>query len=60
MLDGQTYNDFCMLCTDNDKAEIKECKDIDCPFINFRRGGLEREVERDICLKLLMTMRMVD
>ena len=59
-MDDQTYNDFCMLCTDRDKEFISTCDDVHCPFHDFRRGGLERDVERDICQKLMVTMRMVE
>lgn len=47
------WNDFCLYCTGNKLKDIRECDDRSCPFYPFRRGGLEREVERDICEKIL-------
>lgn len=47
------YNDFCRYCTGNKTKDIRECIDRDCPFYPFRRGGLEPEVEKDICKKIL-------
>lgn len=58
-MNDQVYNDFCMLCTGNNKEDIVECGDMPCPFFQFKRGGLERDVEREICQKLMVTMRMV-
>lgn len=47
------YADFCKYCTGNNIKEIRECTDRDCPFFPFRRGGLEKQVEADICKKIL-------
>ena len=48
-----SYNDFCCYCTDNKIKDIRGCVDRDCPFFPFRRGGLEKEVEKEICQKIL-------
>lgn len=48
-----TYNSFCKYCTGNKVKDIRECTDRSCPFYPFRRGGLEKEVEADICKKIL-------
>ncbi len=53
------WNSFCTFCTGNDIKEIRECADTYCPFYPFRRGGLERNVERDICKKLMKETGMV-
>lgn len=50
---SKAFNDFCLYCTGHDGKEIKECSDQDCPFYPFRFGGLERDVEKDICQKLM-------
>ncbi len=47
------YNSFCKYCVGNNVREIRECTDKACPFYPFRKGGLEKEVERDICKKIL-------
>lgn len=47
------YNDFCLYCTGKKVKDIRECKDKDCPFYRFKYGGLEPEVEADICKKIL-------
>ena len=49
----KNYNDFCLYCTGNKVGEIRECTDIVCPFYPFRLGGMEVEVEKDICRKIL-------
>ena len=49
----ETYNNFCVYCVGGHRKEIRDCKDFDCPFYPFRRGGLEPEVEKDICQKIL-------
>lgn len=53
---SKNYNDFCRYCCGNKVKEIRECTDKFCPFFPFRRGGLEKDVERDICKKLLKEM----
>ena len=50
---SKSWNDFCCYCTGNKVKDIRECNDKTCPFYPFRRGGLEKEVEADICQKLL-------
>lgn len=50
---SKNWNDFCLYCTGNEIKDIRECTDRDCPFYPFRRGGLEPEVEKDICKKIL-------
>lgn len=50
---SRDWNNFCLYCTGNKVKDIRECTDRDCPFYPFRRGGLEPEVEADICKKLL-------
>ena len=47
------WNDFCLYCTGNKVKDIRECDDRNCPFFPFRRGGLEAEVEKDICKKIV-------
>jgi len=47
------YNNFCLYCTGNKVREIRGCNDKNCPFFPFRRGGLEPDVEKDICKKIL-------
>jgi len=47
------YADFCLYCTGNKVKDIRECDDKACPFYPFRRGGLEKEVEKEICQKIL-------
>ena len=34
-------NEFCHYCTGNDKKEIHECEDKNCPFYPFKRYNLE-------------------
>ena len=53
------WNNFCIFCTGNIIKDIRECDDRDCPFFQFRQGGLEKEVERDICKKLLKEVGVV-
>ena len=50
---SRNYNDFCLYCTGNKRKDIRECEDRNCPFYPFKRGGLEREVEADICKKIV-------
>ena len=50
---SKNWNDFCCYCTGNKVKDIRECLDRACPFYPFRRGGLEAEVEKEICQKLL-------
>lgn len=50
---SRNWNDFCCYCVGNKVKEIRECLDRACPFYPFRRGGLEAEVEKEICQKLL-------
>lgn len=50
---SKNWNDFCKYCTGNKVRDICECDDKACPFFPFRRGGLESEVEKEICQKLL-------
>ncbi len=50
---SKNYNSFCIYCTGNGIKDIRECEDRYCPFFSFRRGGLEPEVEKDICKKIL-------
>lgn len=54
-----TYNSFCKYCTGNKVKDIRECVDRDCPFYPFRRGGLEPDVEADICKKILQDTGVV-
>lgn len=53
------YADFCRYCTGNKVKDICECVDRSCPFFPFRRGGLEPEVEADICKKLMKETGMI-
>lgn len=53
------FNDFCILCTGRNIQEIKGCNDKNCPFYPFKYGGLEKEVESDICKKLMKETGMV-
>ena len=50
---SKNWNDFCLYCCGNKVKDIRECDDRACPFYPFRRGGLEKEVEKDICQKVL-------
>lgn len=50
---SKNYNDFCYYCTGNKIKDIHECVDRACPFYPYRRGGLESQVEADICKKIL-------
>ena len=50
---SKNWNDFCRYCTGNKVRDIRECDDHACPFYQFRRGGLEKQVEADIHKKLL-------
>lgn len=50
---SKNWNDFCKYCTGNKVKDIRECDDKACPFYPFRRGGLEKDVEKEICQKLL-------
>ena len=50
---SRNYNDFCVYCVGNKVREIRECRDKDCPFYQFKYGGLEPEVEKDICQKIV-------
>jgi hypothetical protein len=50
---SKNWNDFCCYCTGNRIKEIRECIDRNCPFFPFRRGGLEEQVEADICKKIV-------
>lgn len=50
---SRNWNDFCVYCTGNKVREIRECTDRACPFYPFRRGGLEKHVEADICRKIV-------
>ena len=54
------YNDFCIYCVGRKYKEIRECDDKVCPFYPFRFGGLEPEIEKDICKKLLKESGMVE
>jgi hypothetical protein len=47
------FNDFCIYCTGRKYKDIKECDDTNCPFYPFRYGGLEKDVEKDICKKIM-------
>lgn len=50
---NKKYNNFCWYeCTGGCAAEIRGCKDRNCPFYNFRRGGLEPEIYKDIKEKM--------
>lgn len=53
------YNDFCKYCVGNELRDIRECDDRACPFFQFRYGGLEPGVEKDICKKLIRETGMV-
>ena len=50
---SKNWCDFCLYCTGNKVREIRECDDKACPFYPFRRGGLESEVEKEICQKII-------
>lgn len=50
---SKNWNNFCLYCVGNKAKEIRECTDRNCPFYPYRRGGLEPEVESDICKKIL-------
>jgi len=50
---SKNWNDFCLYCTGNKVKDIRGCKDKDCPFYSFRRGGLEKDVEKEISKKIL-------
>lgn len=50
---SKNWNNFCKYCTGNRVKDIRECDDRSCPFYPFRRGGLEKQVEADICRKIL-------
>lgn len=56
---SKNWNDFCKYCTGNKVKDIRECDDKACPFFPFRRGGLEPEVEADICKKLIKETGMI-
>ena len=47
------FNDFCLYCTGNKRRDIRACDDRSCPFYRFKHGGLEPEVEADICKKIV-------
>ena len=49
----KNWCDFCLYCVGNKVKEIRECDDRNCPFFPYRRGGLEADVEKEICQKLL-------
>ena len=53
------YNSFCRYCTGNKIKEIRECRDKDCPFYRFKYGGLEPEVEKDICKHIMYDTGML-
>ena len=53
------YNDFCLYCTGNKPKDIRKCTDKNCPFYRFKYGGLEPEVEADICKKIMKETGMV-
>lgn len=57
---SKTFNDFCWYCTGGCAPEIRGCKDKDCPFYPYKYGGLEKEVEADICKKIMVDTRMVE
>lgn len=50
---SKNWCDFCLYCTGNKVKDIRGCEDKTCPFFPFRRGGLEADVEKDICQKIL-------
>ncbi len=50
---SRNWNNFCLFCTGNEAKEIQGCDDRKCPFFPYRRGGLEKSVEADICKKIL-------
>jgi hypothetical protein len=54
------FNDFCCYCTGKDYTAIKKCDDTNCPFYPFKYGGLEKEVEKDICKKILREGGIID
>jgi len=54
------YNDFCLYCCGNKKKDVRECRDISCPFYPFKYGGLEPEVEQDICKKIVKNVLTID
>lgn len=56
---SRNWNSFCIYCTGNKVRDIRECTDRDCPFYPFRRGGLEPEVEKDICRKIMKETGMI-
>ncbi len=50
---SKNWCDFCLSCTGNRVKDIRECDDKACPFYPFKRGGLELDVEKDICQKIV-------
>ncbi|KKN73126.1 hypothetical protein LCGC14_0404350 [marine sediment metagenome] len=50
---SRNWNDFCLYCVGNKVKDIRECEDRACPFYSFRHGGLEPEVEKEICQKIV-------
>lgn len=56
---SKNWNDFCVYCTGNKVKDIYECTDRSCPFYPFHMGGLEKEVEADICKKLIKETGMI-
>ena len=56
---NKNYNSFCYYCVGGKVKDIRECDDRSCPFFPFRRGGLEKSVEADICKKILCETGML-
>jgi len=50
---SKNYNSFCYYCVGGKIKDIRECEDRDCPFHPYRRGGLEADVEKEICQKIV-------
>jgi len=48
-----SYEEFCLYCTGNDKNEVQECRDKNCPFFPFRFGGLGEDDGRKLATDIL-------
>ena len=54
------WHDMCLYCTGNNIKDIRECDDKCCVLYQFRKGGLEPEVEREIYRKLMKETGLVE
>ena len=57
---SQNFNDFCLYCTGNNRREIRQCEDINCPFHPFKYGGLEKDEERQLCKDILKDVGVIE